>query len=148
MQREQTAVATPAPVPAPPEIAVHEPVFEESRAKRIYFFIAIAVVALLILYGIYAVVTSGKQTTDDAQVAADVVPVAARVAGQVVNVYIHENQLVHRGDPIADLDPSDAQVKVAQAQADLQSAIAQAADADARVAVASANAKGGYVAAQ
>ncbi|HMC20768.1 MAG TPA: HlyD family secretion protein [Thermoanaerobaculia bacterium] len=148
MQREQTAVATPAPVPAPPDIAEHEPVIEESRAKRIYFIIAIAVVVLLILYGIYAVVTSGKQTTDDAQIAADVVPVAARVAGQVVNVYIHENQPVHHGDPIADIDPSDAQVKLAQAEGELQTALAQAADADARVAIAQASAKGGYDAAR
>jgi len=138
----------PAPVPQIPEIAEHEPAVKPERAKRIYFIIAIAVVALLILYGIYALVTSGKETTDDAQVAADVVPVAARIAGQIVNVYIHENQQLHKGDPIADIDPSDALVKVAQAQADLQSALAQAADADARVAVAQASAKGGYVAAQ
>jgi len=110
--------------------------------------IGVAVVALLLLYGVYALITSGKETTDDAQVAADVVPVAARIAGQVVNVYIHENQPVHKGDPIADIDPSDAQVKVQQAQADLQSAMASAADADARVAVAQANAKGGFTAAQ
>src|SRR5436309_665660 len=148
MQREQTAVATPAPVPAPPDIAEHEPVIEESRAKRIYFIIAIAVVVLLILYGIYAVVTSGKETTDDAQVAADVVPVAARVAGQVVNVYVHENQPVHGGDLLAELDPSDARVKLAQAQGDLETAQAQAADADAKVAIARASAQGGYSAAQ
>jgi membrane fusion protein, multidrug efflux system len=148
MQREQAAAPAPAPVPAMPEIAEHEPAIKPDRAKRIYFIVAIAVVALLILYGIYALITSGKETTDDAQVAADVVPVAARIAGQIVTVYIHENQEVHRGDPIADLDPTDSQVKVAQAQADLQSAIAQAADADARVAVTEANARGGYVAAQ
>lgn len=146
-QREQTAAA-PAPVPSMPDIAEHEPAIKPDRAKRLYTIIGIAVVALLLLYGIYALLTSGKETTDDAQVTADVVPVAARIAGQVVNVYIHENQQVHRGDRIADIDPSDAQVKVAQAQADLQSAVAQAADADARVAVAQASAKGGYTAAQ
>lgn len=144
MAREQTATA----IPAPPDIAEHEPVIQPSRAKKLYFIIGIAAVALLVIYGIYALITSGKQTTDDAQVAADVVPVAARIAGQIVNVYIHENQFVHRGDPIADIDPSDAKVKVAQAQGDVQTAIAQAADADARVAVAQASAKGGYVAAR
>src|SRR5881296_645330 len=148
MQREQTAVATPAPVPAPPDIAEHEPVIEESRAKRIYFIIAIAVVVLLILYGIYAVVTSGKQTTDDAQVAADVVPVAARVAGQVVAVHIHENQPVHRGDPIAELDPQESQVKLQQAESDLATAQAQLADAQSRIAVTTATAQGALVSAQ
>ncbi|HEY6843133.1 MAG TPA: HlyD family secretion protein, partial [Thermoanaerobaculia bacterium] len=148
MEAHQAAAPGPAPVPPVPEIAEHEPVIKPNRAKKIYMILGIAIVALLIIYGIYALVTSGKESTDDAAVSADVVPVAARIAGQVVNVYIHENQEVHKGDRIADIDPSDAQVKVAQAQADLQSAQAAAADADARVAVARANAKGGLTAAQ
>ena len=147
MQREQTSAA-PAPVAPVPEIAEHEPAIKRDKAKRLYVIIGIAALAILLLYGIYALITSGKETTDDAQVSADVVPVSARILGQVINVYVHENQQVHRGDPLADIDPSDAQVKVSQAQADLQSAIAQAADADARVAVAQASAKGGYTAAK
>lgn len=147
MQREQTAAA-PAPVAPAPEIAEHEPAVKPEKAKRLYMIIGVAALAILLLYGIYALITSGKETTDDAQVSADVVPVSARIAGQVINVYVQENQQVHRGQPLADIDPSDAQVKVSQAQADLQSAIAQAADADARVAVAQASAKGGYTAAK
>ena len=141
------AQPSPAAVP-PPEIAEHEPVIKESRAKRLYLIIGIAVLALLIGYGVYALVTSGKEATDDAEVGADVVPVSARIAGQVINVYIVENQLIHRGQPIADIDPSEANVKVAQAESDLETARAQVADADARVAVARANAQGGFVAAQ
>jgi membrane fusion protein, multidrug efflux system len=148
MQREQTAPPAPSPVAPLPDIAEHEPAIEPRRAKRLYYIIAIAVAVVLIGYAIYAIVTSGKETTDDAQVAADVVPVAARVAGQVVNVYIHENQLVHRGDLLAEIDPGDTQVKVAQAQGDLESAQAQAADADARVAIARASAQGGFSAAK
>jgi len=130
------------------DIAPHEPVIEKARANRLYFIVGGAVLALILVYAIYALMTSGKESTDDAQVAADVVPVAPRVAGQIVNVYIMENQIVHRGEAIADLDPKDAEVKVAQAQGDLDTAIAQAADADARVAVTRANAQGALVAAQ
>ncbi len=133
---------------AVPEIKPHEPVIAPRRARRLYFIIGGAVVALLVVYGIYALVTSGKEGTDDAEVAADTVPVAPRVAGQVTNVYIQENQLVHKGQPIADIDPTDYQVKFDQAQGDLQTAIAQAADADARVALAQANARGALVTAQ
>lgn len=141
------AQASPAAAPAP-EIAEHEPVIKEQRAKRLYFIVGIAVLVLLLAYGIFALVTSGKEVTDDAQVSADVVPVAARISGQVINVYIAENQQVHKGQPIADIDPSEANVKVQQAQSDLETARAQAADADARVAVARATAQGGLVAAQ
>jgi membrane fusion protein (multidrug efflux system) len=131
-----------------PDIAEHEPVIKPARAKRLYIIVGAAVVLLLVVYGIYALMTSGKETTDDAQIAADVVPVAARVAGQLTAVYIRENQSVHRGDPIADIDPADAQVKLAQAQSDVETAKAQAADADARVAVTTATAKGGFNAAR
>jgi membrane fusion protein, multidrug efflux system len=150
MQREHTAPPAPAPSPvAPlPDIAEHEPAIEPKRAKRLYYIIGIAAAVLVIGYAIYALVTSGKETTDDAQVAADVVPVAARIAGQVVNVYMHENQQVHRGDVLAEIDPSDAQVKVAQAQGDLETAQAQAQDADARVSISRAMAQGGFTAAQ
>jgi membrane fusion protein (multidrug efflux system) len=124
------------------------PAIEPGRARRLYLILGIAVVALLLIYGVYVLLTRGKETTDDAQVAADVVPVAARAAGQVVNVYVHENQLVHRGDPMLDIDPQDAAVKVAQAQGELDTAIAQASAADARVSIAQANARGALTAAQ
>jgi len=133
---------------AVPEIKAHEPVIAPRRAKRLYIIIGAAVVVLLILYGIYALMTSGKEATDDAEVAADTVPVAPRVAGQVTNVYITENQLVRAGQPIADIDPRDVQVKLDQAQGDLLTAQAQAADADARVAMAQASARGALVSAQ
>ena len=133
---------------AMPEIAEHEPAIASSKAKRLYFILGAAVLALLIGYVIYAMISAGKATTDNAQVAADIVPVAARVAGQVTAVYITENQAVRAGQPIADLDPSDAQVKVAQAEGDLQTAQAQAADADARTAVTSATARGALTSAQ
>ena len=131
-----------------PDIQAHEPVIAPNRARRLYFIVGGTVVLLLVLYLIYAIVTSGKESTDDAQVAADVVPVAPRVAGQVTNVYIKENQIVHKGDPIAEIDPKDVDVKVAQAQGDLETAQAQAADADARVAITRATARGALVSAQ
>lgn len=131
-----------------PEIAEHEPAISSSKAKRLYLIIGGAVLALLIGYAIFAFLAAGKESTDDAQVAADIVPVAARVAGQVTAVYITENQPVRAGQPLADLDPSDAQVKLAQAEGDLQTAQAQAADADARTAVTSASARGALTSAQ
>ncbi|MEA2337667.1 MAG: rane fusion protein multidrug efflux system [Thermoanaerobaculia bacterium] len=131
-----------------PEIAEHKPAIESSKAKRLYLILGGVVLLLLIGYGIYAMLSSGKAATDDAQVAADIVPVAARVAGQVTAVYIAENQPVHAGQVLADLDPADAQVKVAQAEGDLQTAQAQAADADSRTAVTSATARGALTSAQ
>jgi membrane fusion protein (multidrug efflux system) len=130
------------------DVQIHEPVIEPKRAKKLYLIIGIAVVVLLIAYGVYAMVTSGKEATDDSQVAADVVPIASRVAGQVVAVHVVENQPVHRGDLISEIDPRDAEVKVSQAQSDLDTARAQAAQADANATVLQATARGGLQTAQ
>lgn len=130
------------------DVAEHVPAIAESNAKRMYLIVGVLVVLLLVGYGVYAFLSSGKETTDDAQVAADVVPVSARVAGQVVSVNIVENQPVHRGDLLAQLDPQDAQVKVAQAEGELATAQAQAADADSRIHVTQATAQGALEAAR
>ncbi len=130
------------------EMAGRKPVLSPARARRIYFIIGGVVLLFLIVFGIFELFTSGKESTDDAQVAADVVPLAARIPGQIAAVYVHENQLVHKGDLIADIDPRDAQVRVAQAQGDLETAQAQAASADARLQVTGATARGGLQMAQ
>ncbi len=130
------------------DVQIHEPVIEQKKAKRLYIVIGIAVVVLLVAYAVFAMMTSGKQATDDAQVSADVVPVASRIAGQVTAVHVVENQTVHQGDLIAEIDPRDAEVKVAQAQSDLDTSRAQAAQADANATVLQANARGGLQTAQ
>src|SRR5215212_7581265 len=54
---------------AAPEIAAHEPTIAPNRAKRLYIIIGIAVVVVLVGYALYAMLTAGKESTDDAQVA-------------------------------------------------------------------------------
>ncbi len=131
-----------------PHLEEHKPPLSRPRARRLYFIVGGIVVALLLLYGLYSLITAGKESTDDAEVGADIVQVAPRVPGQLVAVNIRENQEVHRGDLIAQIDPTDVQVKLAAAQGDLENARAQAADADARVAVTRATARGALVSAQ
>lgn len=132
----------------PSSETTRRPVIQPGRARRLYLGLGAAVVVLILIYAVYSLLTRGKEATDDAQVAADVVPVATRAGGQITSVLIHENQPVHRGDPIAVIDPQDAAVKVAQAQGELETANAQAAAADARVAIAQANARGALTSAQ
>ncbi|MEO8035858.1 MAG: HlyD family secretion protein, partial [Acidobacteriota bacterium] len=131
-----------------PEIAEHEPAIQPGKARRLYFILGGAVLTLLVGYLIFAVLTAGKEATDDAQVAADVVSIAARVGGQLTNVAVAENQPVHRGQLLAEVDPQDAQVKLAQVQGDLATAEAQAAQATAQIDVTGASARGAFTAAQ
>ena len=81
----------------------------------------------------YLLFSAGEEHTDDAQVTADMVPVAARVGGQVVHVAIIENQHVEAGALIAQIDDRDYAARLAQAQAELQELLASAVAGLARV---------------
>ncbi|THD79467.1 MAG: HlyD family secretion protein [Phenylobacterium sp.] len=71
----------------------------------------------------YFVLTGGKfQSTDDAyiQIAKD--PVAPSVGGRVTDIYVHENEIVHKGQLLFRLDSRDFQANAAAAQAQLAGA--------------------------
>jgi membrane fusion protein (multidrug efflux system) len=86
--------------------------------------------------GGYYVTHRGLESTDDAQIDAEMVGVPARLGGVVTKVAFVENQAVKAGDVLAELDAEPAKAKLAQAEANLEAAkaAADAADADERVA--------------
>ena len=57
------------------------------------------------------------ETTDDAYVTGDIVPISARVSGTVVAVHAAKHQRVEDGQLLAELDPDDFAARVAQAEA-------------------------------
>ncbi len=61
----------------------------------------------------------GKVETDDAQVDGRIFMVSPRVAGYVVDVPVEDNQFVREGDVLARLDPTEYEVAVAEARAQL-----------------------------
>lgn len=81
------------------------------------------------------------ESTDDAQVDAELVGVAARSGGTARAVYFTENQAVHQGELLAELDAAPAGAKLAQANANLAAAQAAAHAADVQVQLASHNAQ-------
>jgi membrane fusion protein, multidrug efflux system len=90
-------------------------------------FIIIAVVILLVIgAAIFYWRSTYTETTDDAQVDGDLYQVSSRVTGQVIKVYVDDNQQIQAGQPIAEIDPKDYQVALEQAQANLASAQAAA----------------------
>jgi membrane fusion protein, multidrug efflux system len=68
----------------------------------------------------------GHETTDNAQIEGHVVPVLPKVGGYVSRVLVEDNQVVSEGDTLVTLDARDYQVKVQQAEADLEAARAAA----------------------
>ena len=90
--------------------------------KKRYIFIFMTVVAILVgVYWIYNIL--GYQTTDDAYVETTTVSVSPKVAGQISEVKIVDNQPVKAGEVVAVIDQEDYAVKLAQAQAAYDRAI-------------------------
>ncbi len=115
-------------------------------SERRRSLLVIGAIAVTVILGVlfYRLLSAGKEGSDDAQVDADVVSLAPRVAGQALAVPIVENQSVKKGDLIVQLDDRDYQARLAQASAELDSARGQADAADAQVAVAEAAARGAF----
>ncbi len=82
---------------------------------------AIVAVVLILLAAAFWGRTSliAKPSTDDASIDAEVVHVAALVGGRVIELPIHENEFVHKGDLLFRIDPVPYQISVATAEANL-----------------------------
>ncbi len=87
------------------------------------FFVVLGVIGLgALLYWLH---TRNFESTDDAFVEMHLGPVSPRVEGTVIKVYVENNQYVHAGDPLVDLDPRDNQVALDRALALLSQARSQ-----------------------
>ena len=137
--------------PAHPELQVRPAPVEavgRSRPRKRYLILGGVVLAVLLLIGGWALFNAGKESTDDAQIEADIVPVATRVAGQVQKLAVQDNQHVKKGDLILVVDDADFAARVTQAEAELATTAAQAAAAAAQAQVAAAGARGGFASAR
>ena len=93
------------------------------RRPRLRVLIGIVVVAVLAIGAVwYWRVSATRQSTDDAYVNAHVVQVAALVMGQVTEVPVHENELVHKGDVLFVVDRRPFEAAVTEAEGKLRQA--------------------------
>lgn len=105
--------------------------------------IALGVLALGgVVLGGYYLSHANIESTDDAQVEADIVSVPARVGGVVTKVSFVDNQAVKAGEVLVEIDDAQLKARLAQAEADLTSAKATAEAADNDVQVTTTNVKG------
>ena len=85
------------------------------------FAIAVAVVGA-IWFAYYMLVGRNHITTDNAYVNAEMAQVTPLISAQVTEVLVEDTDTVKRGDILAKLDPTNAEIAVAQAEADLATA--------------------------
>ncbi|HEY1500288.1 MAG TPA: HlyD family secretion protein [Acidobacteriaceae bacterium] len=98
-----------------------EPTGQRSRRR----FIIIGVVAVLVVGALlFWWHSTFYEDTDDASVDGHLVQVSSRITGHVATVYVDQNQFVEAGAKLLEIDPSDYQTAVNQAQANLEAAVA------------------------
>ena len=73
------------------------------------------------------------ESTDNAFIEGNVVPMASQVSGRVAELLVKDNQAVKQGEVILKIDPRDYEASLAQARADLAAAHSRMTQAQAQV---------------
>jgi multidrug resistance efflux pump len=95
------------------------------RSFRAWVLLIVFFIVLLIVY--YALADRYTPLTTDAYVQAYVVQVAPRVEGQVIRVHVKDNDVVHKGMLLFEVDPRPFEHRVALLEAKLAYAVQQVA---------------------
>lgn len=96
----------------------------KSRRKRAFLIFGGAVLAVALVTIGYRWITGGRYVeTDNAYVAADVALVTPQASGTVMRVAVGDTQQVRQGDVLIEIDPSDARIALAQAEAEYGQAL-------------------------
>jgi membrane fusion protein (multidrug efflux system) len=93
--------------------------------RRSLLLLGAAVAVGLIVWAIYMLLGADTETTDDAYVAGNIVPITAREAGTVIAIHADNTQGVKAGDTLIELDPALADTQMAAAEAALGRAVRQ-----------------------
>jgi membrane fusion protein (multidrug efflux system) len=127
---------------APVHIA-REPQAAPAPPKRTRTRLVVALAFLVAGAGAtYLILQRGIEDTDDAQLDGDVVNVPARTNAVVTGIHFEDNQVVHEGQLLAELDDAPARARLQQAEADLASNEAQAESATVQAQLTATNARG------
>lgn len=101
------------------------------KKRRVWLIAAIAGLGAIAGVGAYLHYSARFEETDNAFVEADVHPISSRVAGEVIEVVVQDNERVAQGQVLARLDPRDFEIQVQAAKAELEQANVQILQSDA-----------------
>src|SRR5690349_10577853 len=124
------------------------PIAKSRKGKRVYMILGVVASIVAGLWVGHHLWTRGKQSTDDAQIEADVVPIASHVSGNIASAHVHDNQMVKRGDVLFEINPAHLDIEVTRSEAELEAAREQLAVSAAQVEIVQSSSKGGLSSAQ
>lgn len=91
----------------------------KAKRKKALGFVALIFVLIATIYVIWALFFNHSVSTDNAYVGAETASITSMVNGQVEKVLVSDTQTVKQGDVLVRVDNRDAQIALAQAQAEL-----------------------------
>src|SRR6202048_3381706 len=104
----------------PPDVASdRDNIRSRIRVAPILITLGTVAVAALLAWATWQVYM-GAPWTRDGTVRAYVVTMAPEVAGRIVKLPVADNQFVHKGDDLFEIDPADYQIALEQAEAQSQ----------------------------
>ena len=80
-------------------------------------------ILIVILLAWYLVADRLTPYSSQARVQAFVIPIAAEVSGQILKVYVHDNQDVAAGEPLFEIDPEPYDIALAKARSDYETVL-------------------------
>ncbi|MFU2317565.1 HlyD family secretion protein [Rahnella sp. PCH160] len=110
---------------APNNDAVEPDEKRKGPGKKPLIILGIVVVIMLVVTLVWWLMTKDQVSTDDAFIEGDAVTIAPKIAGYVTSLAVKDNQFVHKGDLLVEIDPRDATAQRDAAQAQLGLAVAQ-----------------------
>src|SRR5438045_4450878 len=115
---------------------------DDAPKKRSKTFL-IVLILLLIAGGAFGIskymYATHHETTDDAQVEANINPVIPKISGYVTEIRVKENQRVKKGDTLLVLDDRELKIKLEEAEAALATTESNLSSAKASTAASQAN---------
>ncbi len=94
----------------------------EKKSKKKIIIISTVLSVILIIGITYFVISANYESTDNAQLDADIVSIKSSVSGYIKAIKFKDNQQVKNGDTLIIIDDTDLKTKVAQADAALENA--------------------------
>src|SRR5262245_49008085 len=117
-----TPVALPSVDPPEASVSMHEVSGKQRRklfrTRHVLYGLLVVLLGIITPYGwqLWQYYRT-HESTDDAYVVGDIVPVSPQVNGTVLAMHVVDNQPVETGQLLAQLDPRDFEVRVKQAEA-------------------------------
>jgi membrane fusion protein (multidrug efflux system) len=121
MSADKQEMPAPGPTLAAVPAAAPAPAAKKGPPKPLLALLAVGA----ILGGGYYLYSMGYEETDDAQIDGNISNISPRVSGTIKSVEVVDNQTVKANQLLAEIDPADYQVALAEAKAQVAQADAQ-----------------------